>query len=246
MPILDSNLLSLADLILLAAICVGMPVWAELSREKMRAFILSGASGARRKLYRGTIVILWALTLPILGVWWLGARRWPDLGFMAGQGWGVVGAWVLAGLVTAFFSYQYLAVCRSEEARQHYCKSLEAMGDSLYFMPVDAADFRLFRWTAITAGITEEIIFRGFLFWALGQVMPLWSAAVLSLALFTWLHRYQGFSQMVPVFLLGLIMTVIVLVSGSLWPAIALHVAVDLLNGETVRAARARPAVQLS
>lgn len=151
---------------------------------------------------------------------------------------------MLAALVSGFFTWQWFGVMRSDAVRRKFCTELEAMGENLYFLPQSEAEFRLFRTTAVTAGITEEIIFRGFVIWGFAHVMPVWAAAALSLAVFTWLHRYQGLAQLLPVFLIGLVMTVIVVLSGSLWPAIAMHVVVDLLNGETVRAARAQPAVQ--
>lgn len=244
MPILSLDPLSVFDIALLAIICLGLPVQAELSREKVRARILSGEAGARERLYRSTIVMLWTLALLVLGLWLVAGRGWAELGFVAGHGWTLGVGWGLAALVSGFFTWQWFGVMRSDAVRRKFCTELEAMGENLYFLPQSEAEFRLFRTTAVTAGITEEIIFRGFVIWGFAHVMPVWAAAALSLAVFTWLHRYQGLAQLLPVFLIGLVMTVIVVLSGSLWPAIGLHVVVDLLNGETVRAARAQPAVQ--
>ena len=83
---------------------------------------------------------------------------------------------------------------------------------------------------AITAGITEEIVFRGALI-ALGiEVfhLPAAVSATLSLVLFAAVHAYQGRAGLLSASYLGLWFTGLTLLSGSLFPAIVMHIAVDL------------------
>lgn len=241
MPFLSPDALSLVDIFLLLVILIGMPLESLLSRGPVRARIRAGVPGARVRLYRQTMILLWGVALPILLVWLVGGRSWADLGFRLEAGWMSWAGWGLAALLTGFFLWQYVAVRTQPAFREKYRDSLSKAGDSLYFMPETATDHKVFRLTGITAGITEEIIFRGYLFWSLGMVMPLWAAAGLSLAVFVFLHIYQGVENLGAVFVTGAIVTAVVLMTGSLWPAIALHILIDILNIDTVWIARTAP-----
>ncbi|MEU8821018.1 type II CAAX prenyl endopeptidase Rce1 family protein [Actinoplanes sp. NPDC048796] len=84
---------------------------------------------------------------------------------------------------------------------------------------------------AVTAGITEEIVFRGLLT-AAGVILfdlPLVAACALSIALFAATHLYQGAQGVVGVAALAVAFTGLTVLSGTLLPAIALHVVVDLI-----------------
>ncbi|XVU27531.1 CPBP family glutamic-type intramembrane protease [Actinoplanes sp. CA-054009] len=84
---------------------------------------------------------------------------------------------------------------------------------------------------AITAGITEEIVFRGLLV-AAGVVLfdlPLVAACTLSIVLFAATHLYQGAQGVYGAAALAVAFTGITVLSGTLLPAIVLHVIVDLI-----------------
>lgn len=88
------------------------------------------------------------------------------------------------------------------------------------------------RWigVSLTAGICEEIIFRGFLFFYLQQLLAssLYAAVVLSSAIFGLSHFYQGLSNVVRTGIVGLGLGVSYAVTGSLLVPIVLHTALDL------------------
>jgi hypothetical protein len=98
---------------------------------------------------------------------------------------------------------------------------------------------------AVTAGVTEEVVYRGVLI-ALGVEvfdLPALVAALLFLALFVGSHTYQGPAGMVRAGFLGLWFTGLTLLSGSILPAIVLHVVIDLIAFLVVPATlTARPA----
>ncbi|MFG2044877.1 CPBP family intramembrane glutamic endopeptidase, partial [Dactylosporangium sp. NPDC048998] len=84
--------------------------------------------------------------------------------------------------------------------------------------------------TALTAGICEEIVFRGLLYGAAITLLGLdpWFAALISATLFGLAHRYQGPAGVIGTGLLGLALTALYATSGSLLLPIALHVALDI------------------
>jgi CAAX protease family protein len=85
---------------------------------------------------------------------------------------------------------------------------------------------------ALTAGITEEVMFRGFVFWYFGTWAGPVIATLASSILFGFGHLYLGLAQAPKTAIGGLVACLVVLASGSLWPAIVMHAAVDLENGE--------------
>jgi uncharacterized protein len=85
---------------------------------------------------------------------------------------------------------------------------------------------------SLTAGICEEIVFRGFLITALAMATgSLWVAAVASSAVFGTLHGYQGITGIVRTAILGLVLAVPFVVTGSIVPSIVAHIALDLVIG---------------
>ena len=240
MPILSPDSLSVVDILLLLVILVGMPLEALLTRRKTRQRLASDEPGIRAKLYRETMILLWGVTAPILLIWAISDRSWNALGLGIGTGWASWLGWALAALPALFFIAQFAAISSSSSARQQLEEALHRDAALANFMPHTKSEYRTFRWTSITAGFTEEIIFRGYLIWALALFTPLWVAALISLFVFTLLHAYQGLRQLPFVALTGAWFTMIVIVSSSLWPAIALHMFIDLINNDTVWTARKR------
>ena len=243
MPFLDTTALSLVDIALLLIIVIGLPVEALINLKKSREELASGAPGVRVKHYFLTILMLWGIALPILVVWAAGGRNWAELGFTLQAGWMAYVGWALAALIGAFFVYQHSVVSASAKTREEYREGLAKNPLMGNFMPHNEDEKRVFDLMGITAGITEEIIFRGYLIWAFSLALPLWGAAIAALLVFTFLHIYQGARQLPAIFAMGGLITLVFVLSGSIWPAIALHIFVDVINNSTIWKARTLAAV---
>ncbi|TDC65299.1 CPBP family intramembrane metalloprotease [Actinomadura sp. GC306] len=96
---------------------------------------------------------------------------------------------------------------------------------------------------AVTAGICEEVVYRGFLIAVGVGVLGLdvKVAAGLALALFVLGHAYQGWRGMFPVAAAGFGLTYLYLSTGSLLAAVAVHIAIDVLALVVVPMFTARP-----
>lgn len=115
-------------------------------------------------------------------------------------------------------------------------------------MPESRTENRLYAGVAISAGIAEEALYRGFLTFVLVNWFPalgIWPAILISAALFGLGHLYQGISGMVRTFVLGLILSLIYLATGTLWLCIIIHILIDLA-GTVLETADSRPAFQLA
>jgi hypothetical protein len=84
---------------------------------------------------------------------------------------------------------------------------------------------------SLSAGFCEEFIFRGYLIWAFQPVCGLWGAAALSVVIFATAHAYQGAKGVSTTGAIGSLLTLVVLICGSLLPAMALHALVDIGQG---------------
>lgn len=85
---------------------------------------------------------------------------------------------------------------------------------------------------AVTAGICEEFLYRGFAMAALNQAGIGSSAVVaISSALFGLAHTYQGRSGVVGTTLMGVVFGVARVASQSLLPVVVWHSVVDLVAG---------------
>jgi membrane protease YdiL (CAAX protease family) len=188
------------------------------------------AGKAKSRAYLETIVIEWGLCIATLVIWSRSERTWSDLGLGASGGWGF---WAGAGLalgVIVFGTWQRLAVTRDKdiEVKNAVLAQLESLKPLLPQTPRQLAHFS---GVAVTAGICEELLFRGFLIWYLDQLVPTPVALFLAAALFGMAHAYQGTRGVLQTGLVGVGLVILYVLSGSLWIPMLVHAFIDLNTG---------------
>ena len=97
-------------------------------------------------------------------------------------------------------------------------------------LPRTPTERRMWVLVSVSAGITEEILYRAFLLIFLAGVLPdasVWTIVVISSAAFGFAHLYQGPKGVILTGLLGAVLATIV-ISAGLIGAIALHTLIDL------------------
>lgn len=105
-----------------------------------------------------------------------------------------------------------------------------------YLMPETRAEKIGFAGLSLTAGICEELVFRGYLIPALSQATgSLVAAAAISSAVFGVLHAYQRPAGAARAAVLGALLAAPLLATGSLLPGMAAHTLIDLLSGLVLR-----------
>jgi membrane protease YdiL (CAAX protease family) len=155
-------------------------------------------------------------------------------------GWGFV---IAAGLSAALI-VQLARQARFAQTRPAFAEAVRKVGKSLQNMlPTDEEEFRAFTVLCVTAGIVEELLYRGFLIWYLNAVLPLWAAVVVSAIVFGLGHAYQGARGIVKTGAVGLAIAGLYLLAGSLWVPMVLHAAVDILQVRMMFNARRSPAI---
>lgn len=102
-------------------------------------------------------------------------------------------------------------------------------------MPRDLGELRWAALLAVTSGVSEELFFRLFLPLVVAVVTGSAGAGlIVAAAAFAVVHRYQGWRGMAATGAVGLVLAAVHLGSGSLWLAMAVHVAINL-NALVVR-----------
>jgi membrane protease YdiL (CAAX protease family) len=199
-------------------------------RERMKKLLAMAhvTSLERVVLYASTIAFQW---LAVAVVAW---RVWAH-GYTAAQ-LGLVfhdrTRLIIVGLVGAIVigSLQWLNLRRLGRLPVQARGPLQAIAERL--LPQSAVELPPYFALAITAGLCEEFLYRGFAMAALTRAgLQSWLVVLLSSVLFGLAHSYQGRGGMVATFLVGLLLAVSRLTYNSLVPAIFWHTAVDVVAG---------------
>ncbi len=217
------------DYAVLGWLALPTPLIAIWGHRHLRRMLAAGRADARRRIYRQTIAIEWLAAIALVALW-LGAGRSPgELGLGAGSaGWRL---WTGAGLVaaaTAFQLWQMTSVRRSERLRRQVLERLEHVAAVL---PRDRGERDFFMVLSLTAGVCEEIVYRGYLIWLLAALGGLWLAVPGSAVLFALAHLYQGPRSIGGILAVGLVAAGLYLLTGALWVPMLLHAVIDLTSG---------------
>jgi membrane protease YdiL (CAAX protease family) len=231
--LLSENPALIAGLAAIAAILIYGPM-----RDKVDKKRLSDPERPNEKLkiYSRTMIMLWGLAA-ICTLSWLGSgQSLAELGFRNPEaGWRAWTSWGLAAAGVAYMIYAVIGTATSRENRDEVRRQIVTSGDLELMRPRSAAEHGRFQWISLTAGITEEVIFRGFLIGVFAMVFPVWIAASIATAVFVLAHLYQGPSGMLRILPVSAGLALIFVIGGSLWPVMILHALTDGISGGIVR-----------
>ena len=233
---MNTTALDIFAIITLLVIGVAMPLLGVWDFRRLLAAVAAGRADARFKAYTWTLIMEWALVAIFAGWWLFNGRGLAPIGLLpTAAGW----QWLANGLgiaATVIVIWQMFTVIKSPK---ELAKARKAMGDLGTLAPQTAADKKMFAAVAISAGICEEIVYRGVLLAVLTPLIGLWPAVGVSSLIFGLAHTYQGLFGIVKTGFIGLIFTLLVIYSGSLFVAMLLHAVVDLTSGRVMSVALA-------
>ena len=200
---------------------------------QLKAELAAGdAEQVHFKIYRETGRFLWITGMLSVACWLLSGRGLGELGFQETiPGWRSWVAWGGLALSLIYVAYSLISVRWTRSGRVAFRKEVSEGGDIDLVRPTTPREHLGFQLLSITAGINEEIIFRGFLIGVMAMFMPIWVAAIATTLLFILAHIYQGIDGMMRILPISVIMATIFVIGGSLWPVIILHIVVDSAAG---------------
>jgi uncharacterized protein len=202
--------------------------WRGYARLKKLLALPSVGTKEKLALYAVTIAFQWVLaglvawrafargmTLHELG---LGSQLWR--GIIAG---GLLGAILIGGL-------QWLNLRRIGKIEGEAPELLRELANRL--LPVNLLEYLPYSALAITAGVCEEFVYRGFVIGAFSRAgMPISVVVIVSSILFGVAHAYQGRGGIVSTGIFGILLAVGRLWFGSLVPVMMWHAGLDLAAG---------------
>jgi hypothetical protein len=221
----------LVDHVLVVLAVVGLALRAWFGMRALRALAPEQLPAARPRLWARAIMTQWALAFAVCA-WWLMQRRpWDGLGISAGSVWGTGGVTLGIVVMGIMLVVQRRAIATSGDIR---ARLRARLANVAALLPGRREEWPGFASLAITAGICEELLFRGFVTWWLLHYIPVfWVAIVVQAVLFGLAHAYQGPRGVFTAGAIGLFLGGIVWVTGSLWAAMILHALMDLHAGDT-------------
>jgi membrane protease YdiL (CAAX protease family) len=181
------------------------------------------------RFYRTNSLFLWALGAITFALWLGNGRNPVDLGFRSPDATHYSTCIFLLILFTLLFCTD-LYFSFGSNANRKRTAAKQAL--QIPFIPKERAEFKWYLFMCVAAGTGEEIFFRGFFYVYVEYLTNVKTMAVLIPSFFFALgHVYQGWKAAGKVMSLSLLFGLIVLYSGSLYPVILLHIAVDAISG---------------
>jgi uncharacterized protein len=186
----------------------------------------------RLSLYGSTILFQWLIVAIVL--WRCVARTISseELGLAATNPWQV--AWTSIALTGLLCLNQVIGLRRISRIPEGKRGQLFEITGKI--MPRTPTETLVYAALACTAGISEEFLYRGFVFMAFVRMIvnfgpPNAAAAILSSAWFSLAHLYQGRRGLITTCVVGMIFVLVRIWTGSLIPAVVAHIGIDLVVG---------------
>jgi membrane protease YdiL (CAAX protease family) len=184
---------------------------------------------SKKRIYYTNGLILWIGVLVILFSWYFGPKPFNLLGLQSPK----------FSTYTLIFSIALLVIYLIDLVKSYKDYEIPSEEENKFFediMPKNWKEYAHFCFLAISAGVCEEFIFRGFLINYLNVVLEttgysLVIACILTSVIFAMSHLQQGFDNVLKIAVLALLFALIFILSESLLIVIILHAFVDLVSG---------------
>jgi membrane protease YdiL (CAAX protease family) len=201
---------------------------------RLKRWIAENRSDARVHHYNQIIIWEWASVAVFLCWWFWTGRQAAPLGLVpdpAGWQWLTV---AIGFVLCAILVLQTISITKKPKMLADMRSNL---GDLVHMVPGTPTEQRAFNWLSITAGICEEILYRGLVLAILVAAIGTWPAVFASSIIFGFVHLYQGPRGVAKTAAVGLVLALLTVFSGSVFTAIVVHVIIDLTSGRIMNAA---------
>lgn len=214
-------------------LCIGLPVWVFFGFMLAQSIVLlliellskvgvplGNINPSLFQVIAGGVIYALSLLI-VIGAPWLikrsrtsreelGVHRlptWMDIVWVPA---GAVSYLILTAIITAL-AMAFLTFINYDQAQDTGFSGMNAQSE--YIMA--------FIMLVVIAPVAEELLFRGYLFGKLRKYAPLWVSILITSLLFALVHF--AWNVGLDVFALSIVLCLLRVVSGSLWPSIMLH-----------------------
>ena len=205
-----------------------LPAYSTRSIGHVLEKIRKGGEPARIWAYRQTILTWLSLTVILIAMWSALGRDWAAIGFQLPAPGPLLVGLAASALFLAVILTPLRNLSKSDISVQEFEQQL---GKVATLLPRSGKEGSWFFRLSVNAGITEEIIFRGYLIWYLQHFLPLLWSAVIAAVLFGLGHLYQGVKQLPGLLLVSAVAVTLYVYTESLLVPVILHIVLDALQG---------------
>jgi membrane protease YdiL (CAAX protease family) len=183
----------------------------------------------RRRGYQTMIAQQWLAVAVVLAVWFALGRERAAIGLDVPAGIQTLVGLAITIAVVVGLHLQARSVRRGGDAA---IAALRAqIGPIQDLLPRTASEHRWFRGLSITAGVCEEILYRGFIIAYGSALIGTWPAVVTCAVTFGLAHLYQGRANALKAFVGALLGGALVVACDTLLWAMIVHAAFNLHGG---------------
>jgi len=202
--------------------------WRGRSRLKKLLEKAHVGTAERLSLYASTIAFQWASVAVVGWRAWAHGYTLSEMGLVIDWRMGIMLAAVLGATILA--AGQWFNLRRMGRLSSPRGAILQALADRIF--PQSSVELLPYFALAVTAGVCEEFLYRGFAMAVLARAgLPPWSVVLFSAILFGLAHIYQGRGGFVSTLVIGTVFGTARIAYYSLVPVITWHVAVDVVAG---------------
>ena len=228
---------------LFLAYVLAIAIWGYWDQKKMKG--KKYTENEKVKNYKKGIVIGWIPVLIFIPICLFLHINLYDLGFRSislnYNIWFNLITITVCVVIFAYILLQIISYLTSEKHREKIKMEMLKSGNELMYnviLPHTIKEKKYFFGIALTAGICEETIFRGFLFFILQTLFPGLSIVfimVMASVLFGIGHLYQGIGGVIKTAITGALLCCLYVVTNSLFLGMILHFIIDFSSAFLIR-----------
>jgi membrane protease YdiL (CAAX protease family) len=221
---------------LFLVLAVAMPVRASVSgMRRLRRAPPGDLPRVKLAVYRHAMLLQWTVVAALTALWQSGHRPWSALGVVPRLTGGLAGVVAGVAIVVAVMVRQGVLAPGDEAALERVrdrTRHVERM------LPATLTERSWFFSLAVTAGICEEVLYRGYLIWYL--IAWAWAyaphqaflvAAAASSLVFGLGHSYQGWRGALVTTAVGGFLAAVYWITRSLFAGMLIHALMDVHAG---------------
>jgi uncharacterized protein len=210
----------------LLIIVVGYPIWDYFYMKKVKKNLVS-----KQRMFGEIIISQWILVIIVVAFWITKKRSLSNLLFLDKPLFSFqpvilwafgLGVGICIGMLALIFVFS-----KTVRKKFSYARTDENIQ---FLLPSTIGERLLFLLVAITAGVCEEIIFRGVMVYYLSHLpfeLSIITMGIFSSLLFGIVHLYQGWKGVLLTTYLGAILFLLFVGTGNLSIPIILHIFID-------------------
>ncbi len=217
-------MIHLVSHLLVAYVVLVEPWLGQRLYNKLKADVAAGVADAKLHFYRMILIHQVAATALVSAIWKLGSIPATALGLCLPTSWEILLSF-MSGFLPAAIVAMFLLRKKGDRMLKSTIKMVGAM------LPVSSAERSWFAGVSMGAGISEELVFRGFLLYYIAVNLPALGSVekiLLASIIFGLCHFYQGWQGVLGTTALGAVFAGLYVATGSLLFPVILHALVDL------------------